>query len=259
MSATNDKGDQRQRIMDALKFDQLESRQVTIKSAHVLLDELGTSNYSNYGRKHLWNIEVLQHLFRRAITFLGVQSLTCFIDAPDEYEEKQVQAIVEYFESFGEHTIRSRSQLYVCFSSRHYPYITVEKGIELVLEDEEGHAGDITGDLESGPKIGRSKQSQQIRLEILEKTSGIFLWMVLIVQILNREFQRGHLYALCKRLRDIPAKLSNIFKSILTRDNMNMDVLLPRVQWILFARRPLKRQELYFAILSGEPDNLADA
>jgi hypothetical protein len=38
-----------------------------------------------------------------------------------------------------------------------------------------------------------------------------------------------------------------------------MDSLSLCIQWILFARRPFKLQELYFAILSAEPDNLTDA
>ncbi|GFN10703.1 ankyrin repeat domain-containing protein [Aspergillus tubingensis] len=38
-----------------------------------------------------------------------------------------------------------------------------------------------------------------------------------------------------------------------------MEDLLLSIQWILFARRPLKREELYFAILSADPDNLTEA
>src|SRR5205814_1409874 len=116
----------------------------------------------------------------------------------------------------------------------------------------EGHNQDIANYLHSELKAGSSKQVEQVRTEILEKASGIFLWVVLVVQILNKEYDRGRIHALRKRLQEIPTKLNELFKDILTRDGQNMEDLLLCIQWILYAKRPLKREELYFAILSGE-------
>jgi hypothetical protein len=77
------------------------------------------------------------------------------------------------------------------------------------------------------------------------------------VQILNKEYDRGRIHALRKRLQEIPTKLNELFKDILTRDSQNMEDLLLCIQWLLYAKRPLKREELYFAILSGEdPETL---
>ncbi|GKZ79985.1 hypothetical protein AnigIFM56816_004194 [Aspergillus niger] len=227
-----------------------------VPELQLLLDEIVAGRG---GEDYPWSLEMLQHTFRQSISRLGGRRVICFIDALDECEEEQVRAMIDFIQSLGEHAISSRVQLHVCFSSRHYPHITIEKGLELILEDQEGHADDITRYLHSELKIGRSKQAEEIRREIHEKASGIFLWMVLVVQILNREYQRGRLHALRKRLREIPAKLSDLFKDILTRDTVNMEDLLLSIQWILFARRPLKREELYFAILSADPDNLAEA
>ncbi|GKZ71959.1 hypothetical protein AnigIFM50267_008005 [Aspergillus niger] len=227
-----------------------------VPELQVLLDELDNGSG---GESYTWSHEILQHTFRRSISRLSGRRVICFIDALDECEEEEVRAMIDFIQSLGEHAISSRVQLHVCFSSRHYPHIAIEKGLELILEDQEGHADDLTRYLHSELKIGRSKQAEEIRREIHEKASGIFLWVVLVVQILNREYQRGRLHALRKRLREIPAKLSDLFKDILTRDTVNMEDLLLSIQWILFARRPLKREELYFAILSADPDNLAEA
>ncbi|GLA16639.1 hypothetical protein AnigIFM62618_003234 [Aspergillus niger] len=227
-----------------------------VPELRMLLDELDNGSG---GESYTWSHEILQHTFRRSISRLGGRRVICFIDALDECEEEEVRAMIDFIQSLGEHAISSKVQLHVCFSSRHYPHIAIEKGLELILEDQEGHADDITRYLHSELKIGRSKQAEEIRREIHEKASGIFLWIVLVVQILNREYQRGRLHALRKRLREIPAKLSDLFKDILTRDTVNMEDLLLSIQWILFARRPLKREELYFAILSADPDNLAEA
>ncbi|PYI00247.1 purine and uridine phosphorylase [Aspergillus sclerotiicarbonarius CBS 121057] len=226
-----------------------------IPELQALFDEVRWLN----GEENIsWSHTILQHLFRRSIALLGGRCITCFIDALDEYEEEQVRAMIDYIQSLGEHAISSGVQLHVCFSSRHYPHIAVEKGLELVLENQEGHTDDIARYLHSELKIGRSKQAGQIQDEILEKASGIFLWVVLVTQILRREFERGRLHELRKRLREIPAGLSDLFKDILTRDTANMDDLLLIIQWILFAKRPLNLGELYYAILSADPENLAD-
>jgi hypothetical protein len=198
-----------------------------------------------------WDIETLQDLFRRAIANFGQQRLTCFIDALDECGEDQVREMLGFFENLGQVALSDQTRLYVCFSSRHYPHITIRKGLQLVLEGQEGHNEDIANYIQSELKGGHSKQIELVRSEILEKSSGIFMWVVLVVPILNKEFDRGRIYALRKRLQEIPVDLHELFKDVLTRDSQNMEELLLCIQWILYARRPLKREELYFAVLSG--------
>lgn len=80
------------------------------------------------------------------------------------------------------------------------------------------------------------------------------------VDILNKEFKRGRIFAVKRRLQEMPTQLSELFKDILTRDAENMADLLLCIQWILYAKRPLKPEELYFAVVSGldpNPKNLA--
>jgi hypothetical protein len=147
----------------------------------------------------------------------------------------------------------------VCFSSRHYPHITIKNGLELVLEGQEGHTQDITNYLESELKIGKSKVAQQIRDKLQDKASGVFMWVVLVVDILNQEYDRGRMHALKQRLQEIPGDLHELFRDILTRDLRNKDELVLCIQWVLFARQPLSPEQLYFAILSGvEPEARQD-
>ena len=87
------------------------------------------------------------------------------------------------------------------------------------------------------------------------------MWVVLVVPILNEELERGRIFAVKKRLQEIPAGLSELFKDLLKRDNENIDDLLLCIQWILYAKRPLTREEFYFAVVSGldpDPVNLAE-
>jgi len=198
-----------------------------------------------------WDIEIIQSLFEHAIKRIGQHCVTCFVDALDECDEDQVREMVSFFEQLGQLAVSSQFRLLVCFSSRHYPHITIEKGIRLILEGQEGHQQDIANYLRSELKIGHSGLAEQIKAEILERASGIFLWVVLVIQMLSKEYDRGRIHALRKRLDEIPNGLDELFKDILTRDGQNIEELILCLQCILYAKRPLKREELYFAVLAG--------
>ncbi|MCJ1440785.1 MAG: hypothetical protein MMC23_001271 [Stictis urceolatum] len=230
---------------------QLLERIPTLES---VFDSLSLSTRS-ISASYQWSVESLKALLEQVIQRLGESSVVCFIDALDECDELQIRDMVSFFEHIGELAPSSSTKFRVCFSSRHYPYITVKKGLSLVLEGQEGHNQDIINYLDSEMKIGHSKVALQIRTELQEKASGVFMWVVLVVGILNKEHDRGRIHALQRRLRDIPSDLHELFRDILTRDSQNREELVLCIQWVLFARQPLRPEQLYFAVLSGvEPE-----
>jgi hypothetical protein len=104
-------------------------------------------------------------------------------------------------------------------------------------------------------RIGQNKTAKEVRQEVQCKSSGVFMWVVLVVGILNKAYDSGHIYALRSTLRDIPGDLHELFRDILTRDSHNKGALVLCIQWVLFARYPLSPEELHFAILYGiEPE-----
>jgi ankyrin repeat protein len=221
-----------------------------IPELRCVFDSLGSTAMSSSG-SHQWSIETLKELFEQAIQLLGKRPLICFIDALDECEERQIRDMVAFFEQLGELAISAGIRFQVCFSSRHYPHITISKGLDLVLEGQEGHDQDITNYLDSELKIGHGKLAEEIRGELQSKASGVFMWVVLVVEMLNKENDGCRVHVLRQKLRDIPNDLHELFRQILMRDCYNRDELLLCIQWILFAKQPLKPEELYFAILSG--------
>ncbi|KAH7014875.1 ankyrin repeat-containing domain protein [Ilyonectria destructans] len=228
-----------------------------------LQEVLDDSDYApgNQSSHLTWEVEELQGLFSQAVEKLGQRRVTCFIDALDECDESQVVAMVGFFEDLAEHAVRNQSKLYICFSSRHYPYVDIRTGRKLTLEDQTGHAQDLDRYVQSNLRAGVGKQADEIRAGILQKAAGVFMWVVLVVDILNKEFRRGRIFAVRKRLQEIPAKLSELFKDMLQRDQVNLDDFLLCIQWILYAKRPLRREEFYFAMVSGldpEPENLVE-
>ncbi|RDW72727.1 uncharacterized protein DSM5745_07899 [Aspergillus mulundensis] len=202
---------------------------------------------------------LLKDLFNNAIAGLGKRSFTCFIDALDECDEQQVVEMVQYFEELGEQSAATGVAFRACFSSRHYPYINIERGIRLTLESQLGHCVDLETYINKRLLIQDRNFLEQLRPQVLEKASGVFMWVVLVVDILNKEYRRGAL-ALRRRLAEIPSNLSELFKYIIRRDNANMEDVLLCILWILYSKRPLKPTEFYHAIWSGLALNaLADS
>ena len=193
------------------------------------------------------SLNVLKNLFRSAVSALGQRSFTCFVDALDECDEQQVMDMVQYFEELAEPFIDHGLLLRICFSSRHYPYIVVQRGIRLTLEDQPGHAEDLKSYIANRLRV---KHAAQLIEEILRKAGSVFLWVVLVVDILNKEYARGGL-ALRNRLKEIPSDLSELFRDILRRDKENMEDLLLCILWILYAKRPLQPKEFHHALWSG--------
>lgn len=226
---------------------QLLERIPTLESVFESLDLSVNGIHANYQ----WSEESLKALLEEAISRLGDSSVVCIIDALDECDERQIRDMTSFFELVGELAVSANINLRVCFSSRHYPHISMQRGLELVLEGQEGHTQDITSYVESELKIGHSKVAGQIRNDLQEKASGVFLWVVLVVEILNKEHDSGRIHALRRRLQDIPGDLHELFRDVLTRDSRNQDELILCLQWVLFAKHPLTPEELYFAILSG--------
>ena len=75
----------------------------------------------------------------------------------------------------------------------------------------------------------------------------------MVLDILNSEYPDNlvSIKDIRKRLKEIPPKLTDLFEMILTRDGENLERLEICLKWILLADRPLKPQDLYFAIQLG--------
>ncbi|ETS79572.1 hypothetical protein PFICI_09425 [Pestalotiopsis fici W106-1] len=199
-----------------------------------------------------WTIDLLKDVFEQAAE---QQNIVCLIDALDECDEGQIRDMVDWFDAI----IQADIKVHVCFASRHYPYINIQTRLSVTLEDQDQHENDISSYLDAKLNIGHSKLAEKIRLEMREKASGVFMWVVLVVAMLNKEYGEGNIPNMRKRLRQIPGDLHELFRSILTRDDQDRDGLLLCIQWVLFAKVPLTPKELYFAIISGsDSESLPD-
>ncbi|KAH7317051.1 hypothetical protein B0I35DRAFT_354645 [Stachybotrys elegans] len=196
------------------------------------------------------NLNGLKELFQHAIMALGRRSLICFIDALDECNEDDVRDMVHFFSDLTESATEEQVQFRVCFSSRPYPYIHVDEELVVTLENETGHSKDLEKYVQKRLQVPKKSVRDELQGQILGKASGVFMWVVLVVEILNKEAGRGGL-ALRRRLSEIPPTLSQLFKDILTRDQQRPEELRRCILWVLCAHRPLTPSEFCHAMWAG--------
>ncbi|KAI0875607.1 ankyrin [Hypoxylon argillaceum] len=196
-----------------------------------------------------WPLEALKEALSSILMQID-RELYCFVDALDECSEDQFRDMIGFFEDLSERYILThKTGIRVCFSSRHCPNATIKHGLKLILENEDGHSRDIRHFVRSQLTIDNKQQRQELADDIFKRSSKIFLWVELVVNILNKENDKhGDINIVRKRLDEIPEELHELFEDILTRDNENIEEMIRCIRWILFAKDPLRPEELYFAL-----------
>uniref|UniRef100_A0A8H7K8A9 Nucleoside phosphorylase domain-containing protein n=1 Tax=Bionectria ochroleuca TaxID=29856 RepID=A0A8H7K8A9_BIOOC len=201
-------------------------------------------------RDNWFTLDTLKTMFQKAVLSLGKREFTCFIDALDECDEQQAIDMIQYFEDLTEESTEKDILFRVCFSSRHYPYIDIQGSIRLKLEDQPGHNDDLQMYVRRRLKVRDASMLEELYPLILEKAAGVFLWVALVIRILNKEDRYGR-PALKKRVTDLPSDLSELFKDMITRDYENTEELQLSVLWVLYAERSLRPDEYYHALWAG--------
>jgi hypothetical protein len=127
----------------------------------------------------------------------------------------------------------------------------MKKVLELIIERNTSHNMGIA------KYLGEKLRIRDINIEdkIFRKANGIFLWVVIVVSLLNRAYDEGRIEAMRKTLEEVPSDLENIFSNILGKDAADMSEIVLMLQWVLFSQRPLKPIELFAAVVKTEPPN----
>lgn len=126
---------------------------------------------------------------------------------------------------------------------------------QLILERQTGHDRDILSFVEA--KI-RYRDKIIVR-KILEKANHVFMWVVLVLELLNRAYDEGRVRAMKRKLDEVPPDLERLFSSLFSKEDSEMEKqeTLLMFQWVLFAEGELTSVELYFAVIAGtRPEEL---
>ncbi|KAK5953356.1 hypothetical protein OHC33_005300 [Knufia fluminis] len=195
-----------------------------------------------------WNAVELQNFIIDAVQSL--QSPLCiFIDALDEGQASDIRLMIEYLQDLASHARASGTMFRICLSSRHFPHITIGQGLSFDVEHLCEHDADITFYIKTKLKVDEPAQMSSLREQIEQKSAGIFLWVVLVVGMLNQIHDLGEGYnAMKKCLKQVPENLEGLFTDILVKNRTDLATCLVLLRWVLYGTRQLTPLELYTGI-----------
>jgi ankyrin repeat protein len=202
------------------------------------------------GEQWEWHLGELQHFFKLAFTKPNRHRTMIFVDALDECDERGIRDLVHYFRSVTDFAYAAGSDLNICLSSRHYPAITVQRCPEITVEC--GNKADIVRyvnvKLHDSSRVDGPISS--LAAQVVRKASGIFLWVVLVVEMLVEMIDDGKAANDMEDvLNEVPMDLeelfSNLFRTLKPNERPKAVKLL---QWVLLAERPLSPADICLAI-----------
>lgn len=209
------------------------------------------STKAREGKVEHWTETELQNFFIEVVSVTSEvrPRITMLIDALDEGQEDDIRHMLSYLECLAKYAVSASASLRICLSSRHYPRITVKKALSVIVEHEAGHKKDIQEYVMEGLRGIDDRQTFVLQTEVLKRSSGIFLWVVLVVQLLNTMCDRGEPSAvILKEVRSIPKNLHDLFAKLLKSSNEEPEACMTLLRWVMFSGRPLRPIELYLAI-----------
>jgi ankyrin repeat protein len=203
-----------------------------------------------------WHEKELQDFFKSNVAEKGYR-IRIFIDALDECGEDVAEQLMDYFQKL---TIPTKSALSICFSCRHYPRIGFGNSVEEICVEHQNQQ-DISTYIQARLKIAFKEQRNTVEIlekEILNKASGIFQWVDLVVsKTLTLRRKGKSMKNIQNMLLEVPAALDELYRTIFeTINEDDRPQTLYLMQWICLAKRPLSLTELRFAMASDWPDPL---
>lgn len=144
-------------------------------------------------------------------------------------------SLVQFLGGLAEVTELQGVTLSTCFASRHYPSITVRFCEALVVDQASGHTQDILMYARDSLVIPLGGQRKQIFDQLMQRSEGVFLWVVLVIRILNEQFDEGRSHnQLMDAIGNLPDDLDALISSIVS-NGASDQYLLPTLLWVLSA------------------------
>lgn len=199
--------------------------------------------------KSTWQLMELQDAIADALISGQLPPLELFIDDLDECDEDQVRRFVRFISVPAAKALAKELVFSVCWSSRHYPHISIKNSFELHVEEQNN--SDIQRFVHDElATCGTVNEGRQFEREIVERSRGIFLWAKLVVQKLIKAADLGiSPTSMLDLLKNLPMELNGLLESILQSiDPAFRSDALHLIQWVLFAKRPLFLEELELAL-----------
>ncbi|KAK4443976.1 hypothetical protein QBC34DRAFT_498684 [Podospora aff. communis PSN243] len=198
-----------------------------------------------------WRESELREFLASEVRRSRQKPLALLIDALDECDEDHVREVVTFLETLVVEAKEAKTKLSICLASRTYPNISMTRfsSGELKLDAADGHLNDILEYVGAYLNKELRENDPLIVSTVQRKASGVFMWAVLVVAILNEIIDEGRAEDVQKKLREVPKELDRLYSSILEQGGDSTNT----------AETPLRLSEVFWALLtgvSGEPEKL---
>ncbi|KAK4222773.1 hypothetical protein QBC38DRAFT_518365 [Podospora fimiseda] len=206
---------------------------------------------ANFVLSSKWHERELQDMFFSVFANTESKPAILFIDAMDECNDDEVWDLVDFFKRLGDAADEAGADLRICLSSRHYPQIFIDGCPELVVEKH--HEQDILRFIVS--EAQGHLPIAEIKTGSFERSSGVFLWVVLAIAMLKKRGRGKSKMELLRRLGGIPPELDELFRTLFAdHDQSDADRVICLMQLILYSIQPLSQNQIHLAIALGGPE-----
>ena len=191
----------------------------------------------------------MQNFFKsHVVDAARTQQIRIYIDALDECGEDVAIELVEFFRCFA-------APVSICFSCRHYPFVALEGGDEICVEDENEQDIEIYVQEKIKAHIKRIDIAKTLKDEVVSRSRGNFQWVVLVIpRVIKLYRSRKSMATIQAMIQSIPIKLHKLYIGLLNLiEGQDRAQSLHLMQWICFSFRPLTVRELRLA-LAVNPD-----
>jgi protein SERAC1 len=206
-----------------------------------------------------WSERLLQNLLTQTLQYLASLGTPVFIfvDALDELSAEMQRQQVDFW---------SLQQLYfqgprICLSCRHFPNIAVAGCLELALDvyNQNDILNYITQRLNTRISIHEEHWRKALTEKIHTMSSGVFLWVVLVVDETLASYDNGtSLPGLIRRVEEMPTELEMLYEKMLAFTALGDPLVIGKMfQWVLAANRPLRLDEWHHILAFIQPSKPA--
>ncbi|KAL2179501.1 uncharacterized protein P884DRAFT_194557 [Thermothelomyces heterothallicus CBS 202.75] len=149
------------------------------------------------------------------------------------------------------------SDFSICLASGHHPEIIEEENV-ISIPMHLRNADDILRYVNLNLIAGWQERNRTVN-RIAEKSTGVFLWAEIVVNILNAAIMEGATRDMIEHtVEEIPGDLHGLYEWMLStlNDRERAESLL-LFQWVMLAAEPMRLNDLFLAIRLTEPDPFA--
>jgi hypothetical protein len=152
-----------------------------------------------FAKRQGWSLAVLRDVFRDAVLRLDENRVTCYINGIDHSSDSD--STIQFFEDLGGDMFERNKRLYVCWSSGLYQIPLLNRSIQMMLQCQQGHRGDIQMYIAKRLMLDGESLVGNLAQMIEEKASGRFDVVMQAIMFLNEEHLRCDEHEILERLK----------------------------------------------------------